>query len=345
MIKFNKAYLAISNDAKEQAKQISNIRNTWIANQKRLGAMAGGDSMAINQGIATEDFFRKTDKAIVAARTQAKYKFVEDLAGLATPVPVGALSYASLASGDISDTISRSMDMQGLKTFDSITAGSDKNPIPAFTGGVGMNYRYRMGLQEESIDLMTQGITRKTIKIMENIGDYFLNGDSNIVADGVAGQGIKNHRNTRLITLANSLVTGTSDQIITFFQQTFKAILNEEVVDKVKVWVSPEIMINLMKPLSAAGEYKEGTLLDQVKRFCPHIESIDEDFALNGDEFIAYMRDKQVISPLIALPITSYQAMRIDPYENFNTNIIAVQGLKIASTYNGKKGVFYAHKA
>jgi hypothetical protein len=350
MIKFSKDYLAINHQAKEQAASILARRDAWVSNQLRLAEICANDRDAyeINAGIPTKDFFQEVDRTILGARTNEKYRYVEDLAGIATPVNIGSLSHVNLTSSDISDQVTRTMDLQGLKQFDSITAGNDRNPIPGFQGGVGMNYRHRMGLQREGIDLMLEGIARKTIKMSENIGDYMTNGDAAVVADGVAGEGIKNHRNTRKLNLGAAgynidLTTATADNTVKFWQQDMKLVANEEVISKIdKVYVSPEIMTNMLQPLSGADGFKMGTLLEQVLRFAPHIGAIEQDFALSGNEWLGYVRDRQVISPLVALPLTNYQKIRQDPYENFNTCMIAVQGLKIAQTYNGKRGVFYA---
>lgn len=350
MIKNNSAYRALGPIAVAQANSILARRQYFINRQKALAANVTHDSdaYAINAGIPTLDFFQEVDRVMLGVRTQAKYKFVDDLASIATPVSIGTLSHVNLSSGDISDNITRTMDLQGLKEFDSITAGNERNPIPGFQGGVGMNYRHKMGQQREGIDLMLEGVARKTIKMNENIGDYMLNGDSKVVADGVVGKGIKNHGSTRKLDLGGSgfninLTSAAADAVIKFFQQDMKKVCNEEVIDKMdKVWVSPEIMTNLLQPLSNAAGFKTGTLLEQVKRFAPHIGDIEQDFAMTGNEWIGYVRDKQIISPLIALPATNYQAVRNDPYENFKTCLIAVQGIKIAQTFNTKRGVFYA---
>lgn len=121
-----------------------------------------------------------------------------------------------------------------------------------------------------------------------------------------------------------------------------KTVCNEEVISVIdKVYVSPEIYTRLLAPYSNSQGFKEGTLLDQILKL-PHIGAIEEDFALSGNEFIAYVRDKQIISPLVAMPLTNYQQIRMNPYDNFNTVLIGVMGLKIAKTYNNKHGVFYA---
>lgn len=348
-ITFNKEYLALGRNAQEQAAEWLSRREYWVNRQQQMAKdLRDQGDLATNAGIATKDFFQEVDRVIQGVRFNEKYVFLNDLASIATPVEIGKLSYVNVTSGDVSDEIKRGMDFGLLKEFDDISSATDKNPIPVFTGGVGMNYRKYMGLRSEAVDLMLQSLKLKRVKLGWDVGDYMLNGDASIVADNQVGQGIKNHRNTYQVNLgaggANiDLTSAASDVVIAFFNQYMKVVCNTNVVTKIdKVYVSPEIMTNLLQPLSNAAGFKTGTLLDQILRFAPHIGSIEQDFAFSGNEFIGYVRDKEIISPIVALPMTSYMKTRLDPYENYNTCLVSAQGLKITSTQNGKKGVFYA---
>lgn len=353
MILLTDDYVAINSTAKMQAQSVLNRRNTFTASQKGFAAMVASsdrDAYQINAGIPTKDFYQEVDRTMLSVRTQPKFKFVQDLSnGLVTPVNLGTLSQVNLTASDISDDVVRTMDLQGLRQFDTITTGSDKNPVPGFLGGVGMNYRQTLGLQREGIDLMLEGVARKTIKMNEDIGLYMLEGDSKVVADGQAGEGVKNHRNTRKLNLGSTgynidltATATTNDAIYKFFQSDMKLVCNDEVISVIdKFFVSPQIMVRLLADYSNSQGFKDGTLLDHILKL-PHIGSIEEDFALTGNEFLSYVRDKQIISPLVAMPLTNYQQIRMNPYDNFNTVLIGVMGLKIAKTYNNKHGVFYA---
>lgn len=348
-IVFNKEYLSLGRNAMAQAEEWLERRERWINQEvERAKTLTNPGDFATNAGIPTKDFFQEVDRVIQEVRFNDKFIFLNDLAGIATPLGIETLSYVNITSGDINDQVSRGMDFGLLTEFDDISTATDKNPVPVFKSGVGMNYRKYMGLQSEGVDLMLQALKLKRVKMGWDIGGYMLEGDEKVVADGQVGQGIKNHRNTYQIQLGAAgfnidLTSATPDEVIKFFQQDMKTICNDNVVTKIdKVYVSPQIMINLLQPLSNAQGFKVGSLLDQVLRFAPHIGSIEQDFAFTGNEFIGYVRDKEIISPLVALPLTSYMKTRLDPYENYNTCLVSAQGLKITQTQNGKKGVFYA---
>lgn len=334
----------------EHVDFIKTARQFAARNERHLLGLSQHEKLLVNAGIPVTDFFRDTDRTIDGVRLNDKYMFMQDLAGIAKTVNVGKLSAVSLKSSDIDDDISVSMDFNANVKHDHISADSDRNPIPAFLAGVTMGYRHRAGLDSEGIDLYTDSVTLKTRKLTERVGLTMLDGDASIKADGVACEGIKNHRNTRKLDLGAagynidlSSAATTNDAIIKFFNQDLKTVLNAEVVAKLdKVYVSPEIITRLLAPLSDAGEFKMGTLLDQVLRFCPHIDAIEQDFALSGNEWFGYMRDPSVIRPIVAMATGAFLLPRQMPIDAYTTRIVTAQGIEIKQTDNGKRGVFYA---
>lgn len=352
MFLFNKSYIESSKNAQGQWDYVKGLRDSFVNQQRNhVNNMTanGVDNSAIhaNTGIGMLDFFQDVDKRLVSIRQNTKFAIVKDIESLATSVPISALSGVNLMAGDISDDVTRSMDLQGKVSFDNLSSNYDKNPIPAFTAGVGMNFRTYMGQESAQLGLYAEAIQRKSVKLMENIGDYMYNGDIKVSADGQKGEGIKGHRNTSKINLGAagfniSLITATNDELVKFYTQDIGKIIDDNALGSIDVqWVSPEIYRRLLMPVGGTGQFKDGTMIDYLTSRS-EIGSIQKDYSLSGNEFIMYKRDQQVISPLIALPTTSYQMFRADPYGNYNQKLIAVQGLRVAKTFNDKYGVFYA---
>lgn len=354
MFAFNQEYFDLGGAGVEKAKAFINRRKAWINSERRIHENAIGFSnheLVNNSGIPIKDFWQAVDRVIQPVRYHDKYRFVDDLRGIATSTGIGDLSYANIMSGMGSqNTTQVGMKFGMLKTFDNIGSDFDKNPIPVFEDGHGMDYREYQGLNSAGVDLFLQGLEQKRDFMSFAIGDYMLNGNENVSADGQVGQGIKNHRNTFQINLGASgfnidltSEAATSDDIISFFQKDMRGVVIANVVSQIeKVWVSPDIMTNLLRPYSGAGQFKEGTLLEYIKRYCPHIGDVQEDFALSGNEWLGYVRDKKIISPLISLPMASYMKTRLDQYEPYNNCLVAAMGIKVAATLNDKKGVFFA---
>lgn len=354
MFVFNKAYIESHKNAKGQWDYINGIRKTFASNQEALQhrlAQQGADRsvIAANAGIGMLDFYQDVDKRLVSVRQNTNFAIVKDIESLATPVNIGALTSVNLMAQDISDDVTISMGMGDKINFDSVGSDFDKNPIPVFTGGAGLDFRLYMGQEAAQLGLYAEAIERKSVKVAESIGNYMYNGNVKIGADGVKGEGIKNHRNTSKLNLGAAgynidltSATTTNDELVTFYVQDLGLVIDTNALGSIDVqWVSPEIYRRLMQPVGGTGQFKDGTMRDYLIR-ASEIKDIQKDYSLVGNEFIMYKRDQQVISPLIALPMTSYQMFRADPYGNYNQKLIAVNGLKIAKTYNNKYGVFYA---
>ena len=337
--------------ASQQLDHIHSRRKAFEASQLALATMAMNsgnvDGYQINSGIPTEDFWRLTDKTLQGVRTNTQYLYMDDLNDIATPLPLGKLVLSHLTTSDISDDISVTMDIQNDDNYDSITTGKDADPIPVYTGGVQMGYRQQLGLQTEAIDLMQSALARKTFHLREKMGKYMYSGNSKIEAGGVKGQGITNHRNTKNISSTSSkkLTAMTMEEIYEYFRVELKKVCIENAIPTLdRIWVSSDIMFKLTAEYSGADGYKEGTVLERIQRL-GHIGEIKEDYSLTGDEFLAYVRDREIISPLVAMALSNYQKIRVDPYGPFQTCLIAAQGLKISKTYNNKFGVFYFKKS
>jgi len=355
--------IVINNEFRELAKTdarmqshiefIGNARRYAARHERHLLDLPRDAQVHVNAGIPILDFFRETDRAVEGVRLDDKFLFMDDLSGLAKTVSVGKLSAVSLKSSDISDDVSVSMDFNAAIKHDHISADSDRNPIPAFMAGVTMGYRHRAGLDSESIDLYGDSVTLKTRKLTEKVGSYMLNGDITIKADGQAGEGIKNHRNTKKINLGAagynidlSSNTTTNDELVAFFNQGFAKELDDQSLGFVdSMGLSPAIYRRLMVPISKTGEFKGGVegepLMDYIKRVS-NVRNFLKDFALVGNEFYAYRKDSSIIRPIVAMATGSFLMPRQTPVEGYSTRIVTAQGIEIKKTMNDKYGVFYA---
>ncbi len=70
--------------------------------------------------------------------------------------------------------------------------------------------------------------------------------------------------------------------MVAFFTGPFAKLLDDNYVqEKVKAWVSPDIMRNMSKPYSDSADFKEGTVLEYILRY-GRIESVNQTFKLIG---------------------------------------------------------------
>ncbi|MBM9565812.1 hypothetical protein INP82_00005, partial [Citrobacter sedlakii] len=105
------------------------------------------------------------------------------------------------------------------------------------------------------------------------------------------------------------------------------------------MWVSPEIWANLAQPYVVNGVVS-GNVLNAVLPFAP-VREIRPTFALSGNEFIAYVRRQDVISPLVGMAVGVVPLPRPLPNVNYNFQIMSAEGLQITADEQGLSGVVY----
>lgn len=353
MIVFEANQLQSSANLRSQWDQLMQKRLLANAMQKQMNAQYGTHMGAVefakNQAaILSRDFWREVDNIAIEVRDNDQGReFITDLLGVSTALNVGKTAKLYTVGTDISDEVKRSMDGQTPFSYDHIDYETDGDPIPVFQAGYGVNWRHWAGTESENVDLVLDSQRRKMVKVMSDIADYFLDGDANVKAGGFEGQGIRNHRNTKKVNLGAAgyninLTTATNDEIMTFFTRDFAKELDDNYVDAVDVaWVSPEIMRRLQSPYSLAAGFKEGTLEEYITRYS-RVRAFRRTFKMSGNEFFAYVRNRDVISPLVGAAVGTVPLPRMMPHSNYNFEIWGAMGLQIKADVNGRGGVFYA---
>jgi len=300
------------------------------------------------------DFWAEIDRQVIQMRDQETgMEIVNDLLTVQTVLPIGKTAKLYNVTGDIADDVSISMDGQPPYSFDHTEYDSDGDPIPVFTAGYGVNWRHAAGLQTVGIDLVLDSQAAKMRKFHKRLVSYVLDGDATIQVQSYPAQGLRNHRNTIKINLGSGsgganidLTTASQTEIATFFTSgAFGQAARDNFVAAYDVlWVSPQIMANLMKPATVAigGStlLAGGTVLQLITQYIP-AGSIRQTFALSGNEFIAYQRRQDVVSPLVGMATGVVPLPRPMPQSNYNYQIMAAMGLQVKKDGEGKSGVIY----
>lgn len=299
-------------------------------------------------------FWAEIDRRAIQVRDNDQGReLMTDLMTLATPLDVGKTVKTYARNGDIQDEVKISMDGQTPVTFDHVDSESEGDPVPIFQAGFGINWRHWKGLQSENIDLLADSQAAKMKIVLSRMADYLLDGDAKIRVSGFNGQGIRNHRNTKKINLSTAGAAGapidltaaatSNDVILNFWNQTFALQLDGNYVNgKLSVvWVSPEIMRRMTVPYSNSEGFKGGTLMSYILEF-GRVGEFRQTYKLTGNQFLGYMRDRDVISPLVGQAVSTTPIARLQPRDNYNFEIWSALGLQIKADANGRGSVFYA---
>lgn len=288
-------------------------------------------------------------RAIRVRENDRGRELLSDLMGIATPVDIGFTFKGYSMGTDIDDEVKISMDGQTPITFDHVDTTQAGDPIPIFNAGFGINWRKWLGQRNHNLNTVAESQAAKMGKVLEKMADYVLDGSPKVSEAGFKGQGIRTHRNTKKIdmTLAGiDLATEASnDKILKFWNQDFAIHLDANYVPgKIDVvWVSPDIDRRMKMPYSGSGSFKEGTLEDYILKF-GRVKEFRVTYKLKGNEFLAYNRDREAITPLVGQAVATVPVERRGPRDNFNFEIWGALGLQIKADINGRSSVFYAAK-
>lgn len=334
-------------------RNIFNNANRQMIESHRSAMTA--EMLAANavQGFS-QTFWAEIDAQIIQLRDQeVGMEILTDLMAVQTVLPIGKTAKLYNVVGDIADDVSISIDGQAPYSFDHTEYGSDGDPIPIFTAGFGVNWRHAAGLSTVGIDLALDSQVAKQRKYNKALVNYLLNGSNRINVDGFPAQGLRNHRNTIKLNLGSNngganidLTTATQEQIAAF--ATTGALGTVARANKVAaydvMWVSPEIWGNLTRPatiaLAGSNVLSGGSVMQLVMPFLP-VREIRQSFALSGNEFIAYERSRDVVSPLVGMATGVVPLPRLMPQHNYNFQIMGAMGLQVKRDDDGKGGVLY----
>lgn len=298
-------------------------------------------------GGLTREFWAEVDNQILEYRNQETgMEILNDLLGVQTVLSIGKTAKLYNMVGDIADDVSVSIDGQAPYSFDHTEYNSDGDPIPVFSAGFGVNWRHAAGMSSVGIDLVLDSQAAKLRKYYKRMISYLLDGDKNIQVAGYKAQGIRNHRNTTKIDLGTGganidLTTATQAELIAFFTKgAFGQNARKNKVTAYDVlWVSPEIYGSMDEDFINGGVIS-GTIRDRILARAK-VGDIRETYALEGNEFLAYERRRDIISPLVGMAVGTVPLPRPLPNTNYNYQILSAMGLQIARDDEGLSGVVY----
>lgn len=336
-------------------RNIWNIHNAGMIQQYQAAMTA--EQLACNALAGLQgEFWAEIDREILQLRDQTTgMEIITDLLGVQTVLPVGKTAKLYNIVGDIADDVSVSLDGQAPYSFDHTDYANDGDPIPMFTAGFGVNWRHAQGLNTVGIDLVLDSQRAKMRQYNKKIVSYFLDGDSRIQVDSYPAQGMRNHRRTKKINLGTDvggvnidLTTADPAELMAFFGAAgpFGMAARENQVDAYDVtWVSHEIWANMSRPylieLNAGSNAAiSGTVMQAVMPFAA-TRSFRPTYALSGNEFISYVRRRDIISPLVGMATGVVPLPRPMPQSNYNFQIMSAAGLQITNDAEGRGGVLY----
>jgi hypothetical protein len=315
-----------------------------VDNALRVNAITAG--MQVNADGPGREFWKALDSQVLELRAQEDgMEILNDLLSVQTLLPIGKTAKIYNMVGNIDDSVAVSIDGQAPYSFDHTDYTADGDPIPIIQAGFGVNWRHSEGLRTVNIDLALDSQNAKQREYNKKLVKLMLDGAPNIVVGTYQSQGLRNHRNTKKINLGASgsnidLTRATAAAMVAFFQGAFATNLTANRVSAIDVlWVSQEIMGNLSKIYVENG-VTIGTVADYLLKFI-RVKDIRPTFALVGNEFLGYVRSRDVVTPLVGMPTSTLPLPRPMPESNYNFRIMGAMGMQVKADANDMGGVFY----
>lgn len=367
-ILFNKTNIALSTNCKRQFDDINKIRNQHDMIQ-RNALKAQGTHVSANQAaLLPQDAYRELDSITQRVFQNDEGRgYMMDLMPMARSLDIGKTAYVYRQASDKTGLVTRSISGQVPETISKTNYDYDGDPVPIFTTGYGREWREQRSFATEGFDAMFDDQENSVRDLNEDMAVYTLWGDTSINIRTYEGQGIATHRSTQKIDLGTSGANvnlsqvgtqSSNDEIIAFWTVAFAQELDDNYCPYVDVvWVSPQIKRRMQQPYSLSGQFKNGTLEDyiltfgRVKEFKTTYELGREgngtgDYNVNtvdrANQFFAYVRDRQVIAPLVGMGMSNIAIPRIMPMDNVNNLVMSAMGLRVRADSNGRSKVFYA---
>lgn len=363
MLYFNKANIEKDSKTAQRFLELNALRNAHDNIQRNALKQAGSTLRANAAALLPKEAYQEMDSITQRVFTNDEGQgYFTDLMGVSKSVNIGKTSVIYRQASDKSGSVNRSMSGQMPTIMSKTNYTFERDPVPIFTTGYGREWREQSAFTTEGFDAMFDDHENAMRDIREDMAIYMLIGDSNIAVDGAVGRGALNHSSTQKLDLGASgsnidLTSATTDEIITYFTGDFAEALDDNYCPRVsKLWVSPQLNRKLDEPYSGSAFYKEGTLKDYLLRY-GRIDEIEVTFELGrsggvgsgtynaaseGNEFFAYVKDSQVIAPLVAQPASVIAIPRMLPMDNVNNLVWGAMGMQVKSDANGRSKVFYA---
>ncbi len=301
-----------------------------------------------NAGARPFDLYREFDRqTITQFRLDEGDNILNRIMPLARSLPVGRTVFEGARASD-AGSFQTSMSGEISVVYDNVDYGSQKAIIPIHQNGFKRNWREGEQLSLEQFDdaVIQQGEGVRTHR--QGLIDYFLDGDSDVTADGVSWLGMRNDSTVHQVDLGagglnidftSGTVTG-QDVRDAWISLRDELKLENKVTVPATYFVSNEIMSNFERYYS--DNYASGTILDHLKRV-GLVADIVESSKLTGNQVMAIPLNNRFLMPLVGMGVSTIALPRPAYNSPFAFDVVSAVGFQVVNDFEGvNKGAMYA---
>ena len=331
-------YTNASAAGRSQVQHRDEHRRTYNAVEARLRSEGG---YQFNAELGPRAWL-EMDTGVVALIGQEADVLYADLMPLARSVSIGKFAVAYKKLGDI-DQGETSLTGQVTHLMGNTGSSYDGILVPTHVKAFGRGWRETeanrsIGLDELADD--QEAAVREVIRLQTV---NFIDGNPNLVYQGIGAYGLKNNPSTQGITLLVDFTSNaaTFEQMDAEFARVLGVMRggSNRVVRNFNVYISPEIEANWRR---RSGAQTIDRTYMEVYGATPGVAKIAVSNQLVGNEMIGFVASSEYIYPVVGQAVGTTPIPRLRPFDDFQFVSWGASGLQIKSDEAGRSGVFYA---
>lgn len=330
------------------------LRFTPEQQQAILAARAGFDRTQTALAAANTDFignaapvdidaWRRIDSRATDVQRDILAVFNRLALASQTPLDIGDLvSYFPQTSD--SGEASVSMDGRHPGRSDQALVKYAGTPVPIVSSEARWGWRQAAVNRKGRLNLDVISTENSMRKVAEKLEDMALNGDSNIVVNGMGVVGLRNHPNRNTFTHGLTLASSTGAQWLTAFTSMINGLIGDNAYGRVTVFLNWGDYTAASINEFAAGYPK--TILMRLKE----IEQIEEiipasKVPANNIIGIAGLSTGGWGTILSAMPMVSRPKARVNAEDDYVVSVMAAAAPQFRVDYDGRMPIVHGTTA
>lgn len=282
------------------------------------------------------------DTGVVALIGQEADVMYTDLMPLARSVSIGKFAVAYKKLGDI-DQGETSLTGQVTHLMGNTGSSYDGILVPTHVKAFGRGWRETEAARSIGLDELAQDQEAAVREVIRLQTVNFIEGNPDLVYQGIGAYGLKTNPSTRGITL----LVDFTNPATTFAQMDaeFGRVMSlmragdNRVVRDYNVYISSEIETNWRR---RSGAQTIDRTYMEVLAATPGVAKIVVSNQLSGNEMVGFVPSAEYIHPVVGQAVGTTPIPRLRPFDDFQFVSWGASGLQIKADEAGRSGVFYA---
>lgn len=323
---------------KEQQALILANRRGFNANQRAMAAALNG-TMLGNATVLPKDVWGEWDREAVQIQRDLLVVFNDLAASVSTPMNIGKLVHYFQTVSDSGD-VNISLDGRSKARTDQPVIDYEGTPLPIWDSTFSFGWRQMLAAESEGFQLDSAARVNAARKVAEKAESLVLDGDTQIVVNGVTMYGLRTnpHRNTRSTGVTLNGATGA--QWLSEINATLAMLYADNFYAPATLYVN-------------WGDWRYATSTDYSTAYAGKTiaQRVMEDSGIaqiipaskiDANEIIGVVKNKGVLQLLNGMPMATRAQFRANPEDDYNFVTMMAAALEIKHDSAGNCGVVHS---